>query len=290
MDRAGAKATRTLRLWATPIVLTLAVLSALAGLYLGGVLRPRVSLRGFPVAVVNEDVGPAGRNVLEALHSGLDKDKFDVRVLSHDEALRQLDTAQIYGAAAIPPDFSAKLQTFAATAMRPGHADRPVITISTNPRAGTLGASIAGQSLTQAIAAVQTRVGGQLSTRATHQTGGAPMASAALLMLASPINIQNTEHNPLPAGTGNGLSAFYYSLLLLLAGFTGSIMIGPLVDSMLGHAPAQFGPVYQFAQPVNISRFRTLLIKWALMVVLAVLTSAVFMAIADVLGMPIVHG
>ncbi|EUA43966.1 transmembrane domain protein [Mycobacterium xenopi 4042] len=42
------------------------------------------------------------------------------------------------------------------------------------------------------------------------------MAGAVSLLLASPIDVQSSVHNPLPDGTGNGLSAFYYALLLLL--------------------------------------------------------------------------
>jgi uncharacterized phage infection (PIP) family protein YhgE len=61
------------------------------------------------------------------------------------------------------------------------------------------------------------------------------------------------------------------------------------VDSMLGFVPAEFGPVYRFAEQVQISRFRALLIKWALIVVLALLTSGVYMPIAAWLGMPIQH-
>jgi uncharacterized phage infection (PIP) family protein YhgE len=60
-----------------------------------------------------------------------------------------------------------------------------------------------------------------------------------------------------------------------------------LVDSMLGFVPAEFGPVYRFAEQVKISRFRTLLIKWALTVVLALLTSASYILIATKLGMPV---
>lgn len=59
---------------------------------------------------------------------------------------------------------------------------------------------------------------------------------------------------------------------------------------MLGYVPAGFGPVYRFAEQVNISRFHTLLVKWALMLALALLTSAVYMAIAKALGMPFAHG
>jgi uncharacterized phage infection (PIP) family protein YhgE len=286
---ASSKPTRTVWFWAVPIVITLAVLSALAAFYLGGILRPMTNLRHFPIAVVNEDAGPTGGQIVNGLMSGLDKDKYDIRVLSRAEAAHQLDTAQIYGAAVIPPNFSSKLQSFARSTVTPGRADRPLIIILTNPRAGTLGASIAGQTLTLAITMVDRRVGERLSQEIAQQTGGAPMPGAVALMLASPIEIQSAVHNPLPDGTGNGLSAFYYSLLLLLAGFTGSIVVSMLVDSMLGYVPAEFGPVYRFAEQVKISRFRTLLIKWALMVVLALLTSVVYMGIATQLGMPIQH-
>jgi uncharacterized phage infection (PIP) family protein YhgE len=95
--------------------------------------------------------------------------------------------------------------------------------------------------------------------------------------------------NALPDGTGNGLSAFYSALLLLLAGFTGSFVVSMLVDSILGYVPAEFGPVYRFAEQVKISRLRTLLIKWAFMVVLALLTSGAYILIVGQLGMPIRH-
>ena len=63
-----------------------------------------------------------------------------------------------------------------------------------------------------------------------------------------------------------------------------------LVDSMLGFVPAELGPVYRFAEPVKISRFRTLLVKWGMMAIMAVLTSAAYIGIATALGMPIPNG
>ncbi|GFG73906.1 hypothetical protein MBOT_12710 [Mycobacterium botniense] len=266
------------------------MLSALAALYLGGILNPTSSLRHFPIAIVNEDAGPAGGQITSRLVSGLDKNKFDVRLLSRGEAWHQLDTARIYGAVVIPPNFSSRVRDLPQNLMRPGHAERPVITIVTNPRAGTLGSSIAGQTLGAALHALNTLAGQRLSQQITQHTGGAPQSGALSLVMGSPIQINTEVHNPLPDGTGNGLSAFYYSLLLLLAGFTGSIVVSTLVDSMLGYIPAEFGPVYRFAAQVNISRFRTLLIKWALTVVQAALTSAVYIAIAKGLGMPIYNG
>jgi uncharacterized phage infection (PIP) family protein YhgE len=282
------KVTRTARFWIVPVVVTLVVLAALAAFYLGGILRPMTNLHHFPIAVVNEDAGPTGAQVVKGLLSGFEKDEaYDVRVLSHDAAKHQLDTAQIYGVAVIPPNFSSKLQAYAKSALTPGRVERPVILVSTNPRAGTLGASIANQTLTRAITMVDHLVGERLSQEVAQQSGPGPLPAAVTLMLLNPIEVQPAVHNALPDGTGNGLSAFYYSLLLLLAGFTGSIVVSMLVDSMLGFVPAEFGPVYRLAAQVKISRFRTLLIKWALMVVLALLTSAVYMVIASRLGMPI---
>jgi uncharacterized phage infection (PIP) family protein YhgE len=284
---ANPRATRTVWFWTLPIIVTLAVLSALAAFYLGGILQPMTNLRHFPIAVLNEDAGPTGAQLVKGLLADFDKDAYDVRVLGHDDAKQQLDTAQIYGVAVIPPNFSSKLHAYAKSAVTPGRVERPVIVVSTNPRAGTLGASIAGQTLDRAIRTIDRLVGERLSREVAQQAGSGPMPAAVTLMLANPIQIESTVHNPLPDGTGNGLSAFYYALLLLLAGFTGSIVVSMLVDSMLGFVPAEFGPVYRFADQVKISRFRTLLIKWALMLVLALLISGAYMLIATKFGMPI---
>src|SRR5580693_6889659 len=284
------RALRTVQFWTLPIVVTLALMSALCALYLGGILNPATNLRHFPIAVVNEDAGTAGAKIVDGLVSALDKNKFDVRVVSHDEAKQLLDRAQVYGEVVIPPTFSSNLREFGASAVTADHADRPSITISTNQRAGTLGSSIAGLTLNQAMAVANTKVGQYLSTEVAAQTGGAPLTGASQLGLANPIDIKSTVYNPLPNGTGNGLSAFYYALLLLLAGFTGSIVVSTLVDSMLGYVPAEWGPVYRFAEQVRISRLQTLVVKWTIMVMLGLLTSAIYLAIAHGLGMPIPLG
>jgi YhgE/Pip-like protein len=289
-DLPNPKATATVRFWTVPIVIALVVLAALAAFYLGGILNPMTNLRHFPIAVVNEDAGPTGAQVVKGLMSNFDKDDaYDVHMLSHDEAKHQLDTAQIYGVAVIPPNFSSKLQAYAKSAVDPGRVERAVIVVSTNPRAGALGASIAGQTLTRAITLVDHLVGQRLSQEVAQQLGNRPVPAAVTLMLGNPIEVQSTVHNVLPDGTGNGLSAFYYALLLLLGGFIGSMVISMLVDSMLGFVPAEFGPVYRFAEQVQISRLRMLYVKWALMIVLAVLTSGVYLLIAAKLGMPIQH-
>jgi uncharacterized phage infection (PIP) family protein YhgE len=137
-----------------------------------------------------------------------------------------------------------------------------------------LGATIAGQSLQRAVTMIDQRLGQRLSQEVAQQTGKAPEPGAVAMMLASPVEVKSTVLNALPEGTGNGLSAFYYALLLVLAGFTGSIVVSRLVDSML-------------TNQAKISQSRTLLIKWAMIAVLALLTSAAYLLIAGQLGMPI---
>jgi uncharacterized phage infection (PIP) family protein YhgE len=273
----GLRSTRTVRFWALPILVTLAVLSALAAFYLGGILQPMTNLRHFPVAILNEDAGPTGAQVVKGMLAGFDNDAYDVRVLDHNQAKTQMDTAQIYGVAVIPPNFSSKLQAYAKSALTPGRVERAVVLVSTNPRAGTLGANIAGQTLQRAVSLIDQRVGQRLSQEVAEQTGKAPEPGAVALMLANPVEVKSTVHNALPDGTGNGLSAFYYTLLLVLAGFIGSIVISRLVDSMLTGQAA-------------ISRLRTLLIEWAMIAALALLTSAAYLLIAGKLGMPVQNG
>jgi YhgE/Pip-like protein len=276
----------TPRFWLAPIVVALVVFSALAALYLGGILNPTTNLRHFPVAVVDSDAGPTGKQIVDGLTSGLNSEQFDLRVLSAEEAERQLGTAQIYGMVQIPQDFSAKLDQFGADALKPGPLSRPAITVSVNPRASELGASIAGMALGKAVREINTKMGEQLSTQVAREAA-APLAGAVSLTLSNPIDVAVNDADPLPNGTGNGLSAFYYALLLLLAGFTGSIIVSSLVDSMLGFVPAEMGPVYRFADQVRISRFRTLLVKWGFIVILALITSAIYIGIGAALGMPV---
>jgi YhgE/Pip-like protein len=277
-DRPGTpKSTRTVRFWALPILSTLVVLSALAAFYLAGTLQPMTNLRHFPVAVLNEDAGPTGAQVVKGMQAGFDNDAYDVRVLDHNQAKTQMDTGQIYGVAVIPPNFSSKLQAYAKSALTPGRVERAIIIVSTNPRAGTLGASIAGQTLQRAVTMINQRVGQRLSQEVAQQTGKAPEPGAVALMLANPVEVKSTVHNALPDGTGNGMSAFYYTLLLVLAGFTGSVVVSRLVDSML-------------ANQARVSRLRRLVMKWAMIAVLALLTSAAYLLIAAKQGMPIQNG
>ena len=77
---------RTPRFWLTPVLVPLIMFSALAALHTAGILNPTPNLHHFPVAVVNSDAGPTGKQIVDGLTSGLNRDQFDVRVLTPDEA------------------------------------------------------------------------------------------------------------------------------------------------------------------------------------------------------------
>ena len=181
------KAIRTVRFWGAPIVITLALMSALCALYLGGILNPTTNLRHFPIAIVNEDAGPAGAQIVQDLVTSprLDKNKFDLRVVHPDEAKRLLDTAKVYGELFIPVNFSTNLRELGESAVAPSRPDRPSVTIWTNQRAGTLGSSIAGQTLSQAMTIANARVGQYLSEQVAAQTGGAPL-TLSLIHISEP--------------------------------------------------------------------------------------------------------
>src|ERR1700754_3032106 len=106
------KAIRTVRFWTAPIVITLGLMSALCALYLGGILNPATNLRHFPIAIVNVDAGPTGAKIVDGLLATpkLDKNKFDLKVVSHQEAKRLMDTGKVYGELFIPNNFSTNLR------------------------------------------------------------------------------------------------------------------------------------------------------------------------------------
>ncbi len=289
------------RLWAFPIVVVIIVAGFLSAMYLGGTINSSTSLKGFPVAIVNEDTPvatpagqlDAGKQITDKLVSGIDSNKFAVTRLTLAGATARMDKGTLYGAIVIPSSLSARLVGLATSTTSATAAPRPTITVLTNPRAGTATPGIVTTLATAALAKVNTAVGAQLvsTTRAELTAAGHPeaMTGAATALLSAPIAVQITPHHALPVGTGGGLSAFYFALLLVLAGFTGSMIVSTLVDGSLGFTPSEFGPVYAVARHSGLSRRETLAVKWSIMFVLALVVAALYLAVSAALGMPISH-
>ena len=72
-----------------------------------------------------------------------------------------------------------------------------------------------------------------------------------------------TVGHPIGPHSGLGLTAFYYTLLLVLAGFLGATVISNCVDVALGYADSELGPWRRQLPTVPISRTQTLPSRWS---------------------------
>ncbi|GAB2666623.1 YhgE/Pip domain-containing protein [Nocardia goodfellowii] len=288
----------TVRTFTAPVAL-LTVFAALLGtMYLGYASNTEKNLHDFPVALVNQDLGdtidgaPAniGAQITEGLIAGIPADKVDLRVVGIASARAQLENGQVYGAIIIPSDFTKRLAILGAAAVVPGEVERPVITVQSNPRIGPYTAGIMSRIADRALAQVQQTVGENLAER-VHTTvgpqGSAQISGAARLAIAEPVHIVDVPFRPMPDGAGQGLVAFFYTLILLLAGFTGAMIIHTLIDSALGFMPTEYGPWFVHPPATGISRLRTLLLKWGVIGAAAPVLSAVFLGTAKLLDVPL---
>ena len=170
---AGRNALLKLRFWVAPIIISLGLLSGFAMLYFGGILNPITNLRHFPIAVVNQDTGQTGKTITDGLVANMDKNQFDLRVLTADEARHQLDTAKVYAEVLLPQDLTQRLLALPQATLQPGQPAKPVITILTNPRASAMGAAIAEKVMDKAMAVVNTKASDKLTPLLPQLNGGA---------------------------------------------------------------------------------------------------------------------
>ncbi|MFJ9539061.1 YhgE/Pip domain-containing protein [Streptomyces sp. NPDC101225] len=277
------------KLWLVPTVLTGLLAMLLALLYMGGIVNPQGALHHLPIALVNSDAGKpppgqrqnAGAQIAAAITSSTSDDRAQWRTLTRAEAQDQLDSGKIYGALVIPPDFTASL-----TALTTAHATtRPTMTVLTNPGKGSLGSSLASQITTAAAHQSSQTIGKQLTAAA----GGRANATTGLL-LADPVNVVTQVGHPIGSHSGLGLSAFYYTLLLVLAGFMGGNIITNAVDTALGYTDSEIGPWHTRRPTVPISRTQTLLLNMVLTAGITVVSvTLVMVATIGILGMDATH-
>lgn len=287
------------RAWLPPSVIAALLLATLAVMYLAGSVSPADHLKDFPIAVVNQDSGsPAdsgapvvGDQVVAGLRENLDSSKFDLRELTLPEARRQLGEGRLYGVIVLPENLTADLGALAEASVSDREAQRPVVQVLTNPLANTGSAAVVQAIAKSAMGDISHAIGSQLVENASKAAAarGTTISGAAEVALAEPLALSVEPFQDVPDGTGNGVSAFYYALLLTLAGFTGSLIVSSFVDARLGHAPQELGPIYHLGPAHPLNRFGTLLYKWAIMAGLAVVVSAVYVGIGSAAGMPIDH-
>lgn len=281
---------RRWKLWLFPTVLSGLVAMFLSLLYMGGIVDPSRSLHHLPIALVNGDTGPpppgqqqnVGAQVAAAVVAGTPSGQVSWHRESLARAQDELASGKVYGALVIPADFTASI----AALTTPNATGRPTLTVLTNPSAGSLASSLASQITQGAAQQSAATIGKQLSANAA--AGGADATTS--LLLADPVAITTRPGYPISSHSGLGLTAFYYTLLLVLAGFVGGNIIHNGVDTALGYADTEIGPLHTRRPTVPISRTQTLLLKMGMTAGIALVTSSLVMvATVSILGMDAPH-
>ncbi|BBC32230.1 ABC transporter [Streptomyces graminofaciens] len=276
------------KLWLLPAVLTGLLALLLSLLYMGGIVNPNGDLRDLPIALVNSDTGepPTGQKenlgtqVTAAIAADTAGGKADWRTLTRAQAQDQLDSGKVYGALVVPADFTDSVTALATT----GATKRPTMTVLTNPGKGSLGSSLASQITTKAAHAASSTIGEQLTASVT----GADARTK--LLLADPVTVVSEVGHPIGTHSGLGLTAFYYTLLLVLAGFMGGNVISNGVDTALGYADNEIGPWHTRRPTVPITRTQTLLLKMAMTAGITLISaSLVMLACVAMLDMDASH-
>jgi YhgE/Pip-like protein len=281
--------------WVPPLILVAVLVFVMTLVYFGSVVDPAGHLHGLPVAVVNEDTGAtAGSRRVDLgqqVAAGLERSqalasRLSLRAGDLTAVKDRMDLGKEYAAVVIPPDFTSSLLAVAGAPVPAGQPpSKPTITLLTNPRAGTLGVSLATGVLQPALAKASQQIGHSLR----GQVPGHPSAAVAAL-LSDPVTVAAMPYRPLPRHTALGLSAFYIALLTTFCGFLGGTIVQVSLDAVLGFAATEIGPRWRQRQPVTISRWHTLLAKWALAVPLMVVLTGVMLLVAvGILGMYAPH-
>jgi YhgE/Pip-like protein len=276
--------------WVAPIVIGAILIGLMTALYIGSAVDPIDHMHGLPVSMVERDAGGTiygkpldlGRKLeAELLGSPEVTEKLTIHVESTAAARDRMDRGASYATLVVPRDFTARTLNLIGAGKAHGRPGLPEVRLLSNQRAGTEGASLATGVLQPAVTALSRKLGARLL-----EVGGTGVGPAGEAALADPVRVEAAVYRPLPSKAALGLSAFYTSLLILMSGFIGATIVNSFLDGALGFAPTEVGPRWTMERPALISRWQTLLAKWAMAVVLTGILVGVFLLVAAViLGM-----
>ncbi|WP_329494331.1 DUF3533 domain-containing protein [Kitasatospora herbaricolor] len=295
---AGVSAWRVLRnpkVWALPTIIVGAVALLLSLLYMGGIVNPRTDLHRLPIGLVNSDQGAQlggqqenlGARITAGVLAAPDPNQqVSWRPLDKAAATDQLASGKLYGVLEAPAGLTAAVAALGAAA-QPEPA-RPSMLVLTNPGVGSLASSLASAISQEAAHRASLQLGANLSALPAAQGGAA--TNAARLLVADPLTVVVEVGHPIGPHSGLGLTAFYYTLLLVLCGFLGANIISNGVDVSLGYAASELGPLRTQLPLVRISRTGTLAVTSVMSAVLAMVTSSlVMLATVVILDMDASH-
>jgi YhgE/Pip-like protein len=281
-------------IWVMPVAVSGVLVFLMTLFYVGSVVNPLGHLSGLPVGLVDQDQGATvlGRHVdigaevaagLQRSHAVSSRLTLETGGLAQAE--QQMKTDNTYATIMVPAGFTDSLLSaygLVPTSGTSGTSGKPTVHVLTNPRAGSIGVSLATGVSQPALHAASLEVGRQLGAEAaTLHRSVSPGVSAS-----DPLTVTTTMFNPLPPNSALGLSAFYISLLAIMCGFLGAILVNTTVDAALGYGVTEIGPKWSQRMPVPISRRDTLLSKWVVALVLVpVLTAILLLVSVGLLGM-----
>ena len=290
---------RVRAIWVTPLAVASVVVFLMTLFYIGSVVNPVGHLSGLPVGIVNEDQGATvlgqhvdiGAQVASGLRSSAAvSSRLSLHAVTLAQAEDQMKSNDAYATIVIPAHFTTTLLVAYGLAPSPPSAAiasaapsrKPTVRLLTNPRSGSIGVALASGVAEPGLHAASLKVGQQLSTEAS-KLGRSPATGVSA---TNPLTVATTPFNPVPPNSALGLSAFYISLLAIMCGFLGAILINTTVDAALGYGTTEIGPKWRQRMPVAISRWHTLLSKWVVaLVAVPVLVGVLLLVAVGLLGM-----
>lgn len=275
----------------------------LAFMYLGGTADPQSHARSIPVAVVNEDEGatlqtPVGPRTLDIggqVSAGLlqnnDWKKVDLNFVDMAEAERGLHNGEYFGTVRMPPELSQRVVNLVeATATDAGDSgdapDRALIELQSSPRVSITSSQVMGTIADRLEESLHERMGSTLLSDASllAEAEGRTISGGSALALEYPVDVDLSTWNDLPEGVSNASLPMFYSLIVVLAGFTGAMIISNLLDARLGFMPLEIGPLALHVHVAPFGRVHTLLRKWAVTAITAPLVSGLCLLVARIVG------
>lgn len=276
--------------WLIPSVLILVLAVVFPLVYLSATTSPEENLHDLPVALVTEVQGGSSdatfsEDVTAAVADGVDHTKISLITMTSDELSTAMDEDSVAGAIIIPSDFDSSMESLlagpdAATGL-------PQVHLVTNAADGGISSGLVTQNITPVLQAVNAALGQRLV--AELDSSGQTVDAAHALLLSTPFTVSDAPYRDLPSNAGFGMSAFYYALALVLLGFVGASVINPSVDSALGFAPAEMGPLVARRPYRHTTRTQTLLVKWGLLLAIAPIASGLILGATSLAGVVSSH-
>jgi YhgE/Pip-like protein len=277
---------RVPKVWLLPVAIPAVMIALVTSIYIGSVINPIGHLRGLPVQIVDLDTGastPTGRvvlgqNIVNALVGSKEvASRLDLHVVSLSQAEKAMNRGSSYATLVIPATFSQSALLDAGHAAPGSTPPRPTVEIEENSRLGSLGVNLAAGVLNPALNDISKQLGARLTKNSTDAVRSNPVLAA---QLRDPMTATAVTYRPLPAHSALGLSAFYVSLISILAGFLAAGVINSSIDGALGYATSDLGPRWKIRIPKRISRKQTLITKWCIALVVAPILTAIILAVA----------